>query len=172
MYAIIDIETTGGKYDEEGITEIAIYKFDGRQIVDEFISLVNPKRPIQPFVVKLTGITEKMVKTAPKFSEIAQKIIEITKDCLFVAHNISFDYRILRTEFNRLGYDYVRETLCTIEVSKQLIPDIESYSLGKLCKSLNIPMNGRHRASGDALATLQLFKLLLSKNIDQNIIPY
>ena len=122
MYAIIDIETTGGKFNEEGVTEIAVYKFDGHTIVDQFISLVNPERPIQPFVVQLTGITEKMVKTAPKFFEIAKRIVEITKDCVFIAHNTSFDYRILRTEFSRLGYDFKRETLCTVELSKKLIP--------------------------------------------------
>lgn len=169
MYAIIDLETTGGKFNEEGITEVAIYKFDGHEIVDQFISLVNPERPIQPFVVQLTGITKKMVKTAPKFYEVAKRIIEITSDCVFIAHNTSFDYRILRTEFNRLGYDYIRETLCTVELSKKLIPDLPSYSLGKLCKSVGIPMNDRHRASGDAMATVKLFKLLLSKDLDKEI---
>lgn len=169
MYAIIDIETTGGKFNEEGITEIAIYKFDGHEIIDQFISLVNPERPIQPFVVNLTGISEKMVRTAPKFHELAKRIVEITKDCVFVAHNTSFDYRILRTEFNRLGYDYQRKTLCTVELSKELIPDMPSYSLGKLCKSLGIPANGRHRASGDALATVKLFKLLLNKDVSKKI---
>lgn len=169
MYAIIDLETTGGKFNEEGVTEVAIYKFDGHEIVDQFISLVNPERPIQPFVVQLTGITDKMVKTAPKFYEVAKRIIEITSDCVFIAHNTSFDYRILRTEFNRLGYDYVRETLCTVELSKKLIPELPSYSLGKLCKSVGIPLNGRHRASGDAMATVKLFKLLLSKDIDKQI---
>jgi DNA polymerase-3 subunit epsilon len=169
MYAIIDIETTGGKFNEEGVTEIAIYRFDGHAIIDQFISLVNPERPIQPFVVKLTGINEKMVKTAPKFFEIAKRIVEITKDCVFIAHNTSFDYRILRTEFSRLGYDYQRETLCTVELSKKLIPDLPSYSLGKLCKSLGIAMNSRHRASGDALATVQLFELLLNKDSKKEI---
>ncbi len=169
MYAIIDIETTGGKFNEEGITEVAIYKFDGHEIVDQFISLVNPERPIQPFVVKLTGITPKMVKTAPKFYEVAKRIVEITKDCIFVAHNTSFDYRIMRTEFNRLGFDYTRKTICTVELSKELLPDQDSYSLGKLCKSLGIPMNDRHRASGDALATVKLFKLLLNKDIGKKI---
>ncbi|MDG2281042.1 MAG: 3'-5' exonuclease, partial [Flavicella sp.] len=169
MYAIIDIETTGGKFNEEGITEVAIYRFDGHEIVDQFISLVNPERPIQPFVVNLTGITEKMVRTAPKFHEVAKRIIEITQDCVFIAHNTSFDYRIIRTEFGRLGYDFFRETLCTVELSKELIPDMPSYSLGKLCKSLGIPMNDRHRASGDALATVKLFKLLLDKDLDKNI---
>jgi DNA polymerase-3 subunit epsilon len=169
MYAIIDIETTGGKFNEEGITEVAIYKFDGHEIIDQFISLVNPEKPIQPFVVNLTGITDKMVRTAPKFHEVAKRIIEITEDCLFIAHNTSFDYRIIRTEFSRLGYDYVRETLCTVELSKQLIEDVPSYSLGKLCKSLGIPMSDRHRASGDALATVKLFKLLLDKDVDKEI---
>ena len=169
MYAIIDIETTGGKFNEEGITEVAIYKFDGHEVVDQFISLVNPERPIQPFVVNLTGITDKMVRTAPKFHEVAKRIIEITEDCLFIAHNTSFDYRIIRTEFSRLGYDYFRETLCTVELSKELIPEMPSYSLGKLCKSLGIPMSDRHRASGDALATVKLFKLLLNKDIDKQI---
>ena len=89
MYAIIDFETTGGKFNEEGITEVAIYKFDGHQIVDQLITLVNPERPIQPFVVKLTGITPNMVRTAPKFHEVAKRIIEITEDCVFIAHNTS-----------------------------------------------------------------------------------
>ena len=169
MYAIIDIETTGGKFNEEGITEVAIYKFDGQEIIDQFISLVNPERPIQPFVINLTGITEKMVRTAPKFHEIAKRIVEITKDCVFIAHNTSFDYRIVRTEFSRLGYDYIRESLCTVELSKELIKDQPSYSLGKLCKSLGIPMSDRHRASGDAMATVQLFKLLLDKDISKEI---
>jgi DNA polymerase-3 subunit epsilon len=169
MYAVIDLETTGGKFNEEGITEVAIYKYDGDEIVDQFISLVNPERPIQPFVVQLTGITDKMVLTAPKFYEVAKRIIEITSDCVFIAHNTSFDYRVLRTEFGRLGYDYIRETLCTVELSKKLIPDLPSYSLGKLCKSVGIPLNGRHRASGDAMATVKLLKLLLSKDVDKEI---
>ena len=170
LYAILDIETTGGKFNEEGITEIAIYKFDGHTTVDQFISLVNPEKPIQEFVVKLTGISNKMLKNAPKFYEIAKRIIEITSDCILVAHNTSFDYRILCTEFDRLGYRFNRNTLCTVELSQKLIVDQPSYSLGKLIKSLGIPMTDRHRASGDALATVQLFKLLLEKDINKTII--
>ena len=170
MYAIVDIETTGGKFNEEGITEIAIYKFDGHEVVDQFISLVNPEREIQPFVVNLTGINSKMLRDAPKFYEVAKRIIEITEDCILVAHNAQFDYRILGTEFRRLGYDYKRKTLCTVELSKDLIPDQASYSLGKLVRSLGIPVTDRHRASGDALATVKLFKLLLAKDTSKNII--
>jgi DNA polymerase-3 subunit epsilon len=170
LYAIIDIETTGGQFNEEGITEIAIYKFDGSEIVDQFISLVNPEKPIQPFVVNLTGINNAMLRSAPKFYEIAKRIIEITEGCILVAHNTSFDYRIMRTEFNRLGYDFVKPTLCTVELSKKLIPEQPSYSLGKLVRALGIPMSDRHRASGDALATVKLFQMLLAKDTEKEIL--
>lgn len=170
MYCILDIETTGGQFNEEGITEIAIYKFDGHEVVDQFISLVNPEIPIQPFVVKLTGINNAMLRSAPKFFEVAKRIIEITSDCIIVAHNASFDYRILRTEFKRLGYDFQAKTLCTVELSKKLIPDQPSYSLGKLVRALGIPMSDRHRASGDAIATTKLFKMLLEKDVEKQIL--
>ncbi|WP_127141697.1 exonuclease domain-containing protein [Flagellimonas marinaquae] len=170
MYAILDIESTGGKYNEEGITEIAIHKFDGHKVVDKFICLINPEREIQPFVAKLTGINNKMLRSAPKFHEVAKRIVEITEGTVLVAHNAQFDYRILRTEFRRLGYDFQRKTLCTVDLSKQLIPEAESHSLGKLARSLGIPMSDRHRANGDALATLKLFKLLLDKDSDKKII--
>jgi DNA polymerase-3 subunit epsilon len=138
--------------------------------VDQFISLVNPEIPIQPFVVKLTGINNAMLKSAPKFFEVAKRIIEITNDCVLVAHNASFDYRILRTEFRRLGYDFNQKTLCTVELSKQLLPEQTSHSLGKLVRALGIPMADRHRASGDALATVKLFQLLLAKDIEKVIV--
>ncbi|WP_026706419.1 exonuclease domain-containing protein [Flavobacterium soli] len=170
MYCILDIETTGGQFNEEGITEIAIYKFDGHEIVDQFISLVNPEKPIQPFVVKLTGINNAMLQSAPKFYEVAKRIIEITQDTILVAHNAQFDYRILRTEFSRLGYDFERHTICTVELAKKLIPEQPSYSLGKLVRALGIPMANRHRATGDALATVKLFKMLLDKDLEKEIV--
>ena len=139
-------------------------------MIDQFISLVNPEKPIQPFVVKLTGINNAMLRSAPKFYEIAKRIIEITQDCILVAHNTSFDYRILRTEFNRLGYDFVKPTLCTVELSQKLIPGQASYSLGKLVRSLGIPVTDRHRASGDAMATVKLFKMLLAKDTEKEIL--
>ena len=170
MYAILDIETTGGKYNEEGITEIAVYKFDGHKVVDQFISLINPERDIQPFVVNLTGINNSMLRNAPKFYEVAKRIVEITEDCILVAHNAQFDYRILSTEFRRLGFEFIRPSLCTVELAKDLIPNQESYSLGKLVRSLGIPVTDRHRASGDALATVKLFQMLLDKDTTKSII--
>ena len=170
MYSIIDVETTGGKFNEEGITEIAIYKFDGIKIIDQFISLVNPEIPIQPYVQKLTGINNKMLTRAPKFFEIAKRILEITEQSILVAHNSSFDYRLLRIEFKRLGYDFSIPQLCTVKLSKKLIPNKNSYKLGKLVKSLGIPISNRHRAAGDALATVELFKLLINKDKKKIII--
>ena len=170
MYTIIDLETTGGKFNEESIIEVAAYRFDGNSIKDQFISLVNPQRDIHPYVEKLTGITSKMVKTAPKFHEIAKRVVEITSDSILVAHNAQFDYRILQLEFKRLGYEFSMKSLCTVILSQELLPEQESYKLGRLSRSLGIPLKDRHRASGDALATVELFKILLEKDIEQNII--
>ncbi len=170
MYSIIDIESNGAGFRKESIIEVAIYKYTGHEIVDQFISLVNPESEITPFVQKLTKITPKMVKTAPKFHEIAKRIVEITNGTTLVGHNIEFDYRMLRQEFKRLGYDFKINTLDTIPLSKKLIPDAESYSLGKLVKSLGIPLTDHHRASGDARATLDLFKLLMNKDQNSEII--
>jgi len=169
LYSIIDVETTGGKFNEEGITEIAIYKFDGVDVIDQFISLVNPEIPIQPFVQQLTGITDNMLVNAPKFFQIAKRILEITDKTILVAHNSSFDYRMLKIEFDRLGYDFITPQLCTVNLSKKLIPNMDSYKLGNLVKSLGIPISNRHRASGDAKATVELFKLLLVKDINKEI---
>lgn len=170
MYSIIDIESNGAGFRKECIIDIAIYRYDGHKIVDQFISLVNPESDITPFVQKLTNITPNMVKTAPKFHELAKRVIEITENTTLVGHNIDFDYRMLRQSFQRLGYDFKINTLDTIPLAKKLIPDEVSYSLGKLVKSLGIPLVNAHRADGDARATLELFKLLISKDTENEII--
>ena len=170
MYAVVDVETTGGKFNEEGITEIAIYRFDGVKIVDQFSSLVNPLREIQPFVQRLTGINSKMLVNAPKFYEIAKRIVEITEDAVLVAHNAEFDYRIIRTEFKRLGFDFERQSLCTVDLAQKLLPEVPSYKLGKLVRFLGIPIADVHRAHGDAQATVELFKVLLEKDSSKEII--
>lgn len=170
MYSIVDIEGNGAGYRQESIIDIAIFKFDGHEIVDQFMSLVNPESDITPFVQKLTGITPKMVKTAPKFHEIAKRIVEITEGTTLVGHNIDFDYRMLRQEFKKLGYQFKINTLDTIPLAKKLLPEAESYSLGKLVKSVGIPLLEAHRASGDARATLDLFKLLINKDSENGII--
>jgi DNA polymerase III subunit epsilon len=165
MYAIIDIETTGLSPANEKITEIAVLVSDGQKIVEEFVSLINPERPIPYFITGLTGITNEMVSVAPKFYEIAKKLIEITDHRIFVAHNVDFDYHFIRAEFASLGFEFKRHKLCTVKLSKKLIPGKNSYSLGKLTAGLGIQINGRHRAAGDALATAELFHKLLNLDL-------
>ena len=127
-YVIIDVETTGGSPKTTKITEIALYKFDGQSIVDEFVTLVNPEEKIPDFIVKLTGISDQMVSDSPRFFEIAKNIIEFCKDCIFVAHNVSFDYNVVRREYKRLGYDFRLPQLCTVRASRLVFPGYESYS--------------------------------------------
>jgi DNA polymerase-3 subunit epsilon len=152
VYAIVDIETTGGSSRFEKITEIAIYQHDGEKITDKFISLINPERNIPYFITNLTGITNEMVEDAPKFYEIAKRIIEFTEDRIFVAHHARFDYSFIREEFKSLGYNFKRNILDTVTLGRKLLPGHRSYSLGNICRDLNIEINGRHRAEGDALA--------------------
>ena len=168
MYAIVDIETTGGSARLERITEIAVYIHDGKRIVDEYSTLVNPERNIPYFITALTGISNEMVEDAPKFFEVAKKIVEITEGNIFVAHNARFDYSFIRQEFSMLGYNFKRPLLDTVSLSRKLLPGHKSYSLGNLCKDLGIEIRGRHRASGDALATVRLMELLLEKDRERN----
>ncbi len=163
MFAIIDIETCGGKFEfkQSRITEICIVLHDGLTITETYSTLINPECYIAPFYTKLTGITNEMVADAPKFHEVAKKIIELTEGRIFIAHNVQFDYGFIKQEFASLGYTYKRETLCTVRLSRKLLPGKFSYSLGKLCDSLGIGNEARHRAEGDAVATARLFDLLL-----------
>ncbi len=166
-YVIVDIETTGGSPKQSKITEIALYKHNGEEIIDSFTTLLDPEMTIPDFIVRLTGISNSMVKDQPKFYEIAKTIVAFTEDCIFVAHNVGFDYGILRQEFKSLGYDYRRPHLCTVRASRYVIPGMASYSLGKLSRELGIEIKDRHRASGDALATAHLFTLLYQKDSQQ-----
>ena len=164
MYSVVDIETTGNGYKGQKITEISIFIFDGEKIIDEFTSLVNPEQKIPYFITNLTGITEAMVRTAPKFYEIAKKVAEITKDTVFVAHNVNFDYNIIRDEFKSLGFDFKRKKLCTVRLSRKIIPGLASYSLGNICSAEGIEIAARHRAKGDAEATVELFRRLVKRD--------
>ncbi len=160
MYTIIDVETTGRT---NRITEISIFKYEDGVILKEFTSLVNPQTPIPSNITALTGIDDEMVANAPLFEDIAQNILDITEDAIFVAHNVNFDYNVIQKEFNRIDLDFHRKKLCTVRLSRKLIPGHKSYSLGKLCKELDIDLVDRHRAKGDVEATVKLFELLLSK---------
>jgi len=164
LYSVVDIETTGNGYKGQKITEISVLVFDGKKIINEFTSLVNPEQNIPAFITNLTGITDVMVRSAPKFYEIAKKVEEITKDTVFVAHNVNFDYNIIRDEFKSLGFDFKRKKLCTVRLSRKIIPGLSSYSLGNICTAEGIEIVARHRAKGDAEATVELFRRLIERD--------
>jgi DNA polymerase-3 subunit epsilon len=164
MYAIIDIETTGTSASYGKITEIAIILHNGDKVTETYTTLINPECNIPWSITRLTGITNDMVSNAPRFYEVARKIIELTAGTIFVAHNATFDYSFVKEEFKRLGYDFKRKTICTVKLSRKLLPGHLSYSLGKICADLGIEITDRHRAIGDALATTKLFEKLLIQN--------
>lgn len=169
MYAIVDIETTGGGGDAR-ITEIAVFRHDGARIVDFFHSLINPEIYIPPFITRLTGIDNAMVKDSPTFYEVQDAVRRVTKDAWFVAHNARFDYGFIKKEFGALDEYFQRDLLCTVQLSRKIFPGLKSYSLGKLCECLEISIENRHRAHGDAEATVRLFEKLLM-NDRQSLIP-
>jgi DNA polymerase III subunit epsilon len=169
MYAIVDIETTGGYAANHRITEIAIYHHDGLNVTGHYHTLINPERNIPHYITGLTGITSEMVLDAPSFSQIATEILEQLQGKIFVAHNAHFDYSFLKKEFEASGFNWQSKKLCTVRLSRKIIPGLRSYSLGSLCESLGILITNRHRAPGDASATAKLFDILLRRDNDNNI---
>ena len=163
IYAIIDIETTGGRAVRDKITEIAIVLHDGHKVIDSYETLINPEVPIPYGITELTGITNEMVAGAPRFYEVAKKIVEMTEGAIFVAHNVRFDYSFIQEEFKKLGYTYTKPQLCTVRLARKAFPGYSSYSLGNLIQVMNLKAGDRHRAMGDTLATLDLFERILAR---------
>lgn len=166
MYAIVDIETTGGHASAGSITEIAIFIHDGKQIVQQYETLVNPGMPIPRYIQALTGITNEMVADAPSFEEVAQQVFTLLQGQIFIAHNVNFDYSFLKFQLDAAGYKLQSRKLCTVRLSRKVFPGFPSYSLGNLCRQLNINILQRHRATGDALATVQLFERILAADTE------
>ena len=161
MYAIVDIETTGSYAANNGITELAIVLHDGKKIVDRFETLINPQSPIPQYIQVLTGIRPEMLEDAPVFSDVAPRVYELLKDAIFVAHHVNFDYSFVKYQLETSGYELDTKKLCTVRLSRKVFPGLPSYSLGKLCRELEIPIQNRHRAGGDADATAILFEKIL-----------
>lgn len=170
MYAIVDIETTGGYAENHRITEVAIYHHDGMQITDSFHTLINPERNIPYYITGLTGITSEMVLNAPSFREVSEDILKRLDGKIFVAHNAHFDYAFLKKEFEQVGIHWQSKKLCTVRLSRKIIPGLRSYSLGSLSESLGIEILNRHRAGGDAAATVKIFDQLLRRDRDSYIV--
>ena len=168
-FAIVDIETTGDKPVNFKVIEIAIILHDGEKELDRYHTMVNPEERINPFISRLTGIHDSDVQNAPKFFEVAKDIIEFTRDAIFVAHNVSFDYGVVRREYKRLGYDFRLPHLCTVQTARILLPGHKSYGLKNITKALGIKLNGHHRAINDTEATAELFEMLFEKDGDNNL---
>jgi len=168
-YAIIDIETTGGMIKRDKIIEIAIAIHDGTRIIDQFESLIDPGRSLSRQITMLTGITHTMLEGAPKFYEVARQVVEMTEGCVFVAHNVRFDYTFIKKAFEELGYNYTRKQLCTVRLSRMITPHLRSHGLDALCRFHGISNDQRHRAMGDVLATAKIFENLLQQGAHQAI---
>lgn len=165
LFAIVDLETTGGRADQERVIEVAIALHDGKKVIEEFESLINPERSIPYNITRITGISTEMVKDAPKFFEVAKKVVEITEGAIFVAHNVRFDYSFLTYEFKRLGYTYTRKQLCTVKMSRKAFPKLAGgHSLGNLIKQFDIKVSDRHRAMADVKATVDVFEKIIKLN--------
>jgi DNA polymerase III subunit epsilon len=169
MYSIVDIETTGGHASGNRIIEIAIFRFDGKKVRDRYHTLINPEGRIPGFISSLTGITDEMVACAPTFRQVAKEIQDFTKDTIFVAHNVNFDYTFVKKEFAALGSTFDLPKLCTVRTSRKIFPGYPSYSLGNICGQLGIKIKDRHRAEGDAKATVKLLKMLLENDKEEFI---
>lgn len=169
MYAIVDIETTGGYASANGITEIAICIHNGKKIVDKYVTLINPGKDIPVYITALTGISNEMVETAPSFKEVAADIYHLLNGKIFVAHNVNFDYSFVRYHLASAGYELNCSKLCTVRLSRKIYPGLHSYSLGKICQHLGIENKSHHRAMGDAEATTKLFSLLLQNDKENHI---
>ncbi len=165
LFAIVDLETTGGRADREKIIEVAIALHDGEKIIDRFESLINPERTVPYNITRITGISTDMVKDAPKFYEVAKRVVEITEGAIFVAHNVRFDYSFLKFEFERLGFTYTRKQLCTVKMSRKAFPFLQGgHSLGNLITQFDIKVTDRHRAMADVLATVEVFERIIKMN--------
>ena len=163
-YVIVDVETSGGHPFETRITEISIQVSNGKDLIASYTTLINPTVKIPPYVRRLTGITNEMTDSAPKFRQVAKEIYKFLNEAVFVAHNVAFDYNVIKSEFKRIGIDWEAERLCTVKASRRIFPEKKSYALGNLTGELNITIENRHRAEGDARATLDLFHLLMETN--------
>ncbi len=170
MYAIVDIETTGGYAAANGITEICIVVLNGSEVVQRYETLINPLHKIPPYIEALTGISNAMVAQAPVFEEVAGHIYELLKDKIFVAHSVNFDYSFVRSQLQSCGYVYDANKLCTVRMSRKILPGYQSYSLGKLCNALGITHVNHHRAGGDTDATVALFQMLLEHDKEGHIL--
>ena len=163
-YAVVDIETTGGNAGTSRITEIAVIIHNGTEVIDRWETLVNPQQHIPLYITALTGITNEMVSGAPLFEDISEQLFQMLSGRVFVAHNVNFDYSFVRHQLEEAGFKWTAAKLCTVRAARKITPGLPSYSLGNLCRSLDISLENRHRAGGDADATAVLLSMLIQND--------
>ena len=163
-FVVVDVEATGAKTPPNRLIELGAFRIRGARIVDKFHSLVNPEIPIPRFVASLTGISNDMVRDAPVFADVAPKWLDFVSDSVLVAHNAPFDTSFLNHEISRVypGHRMVNPHLCTVRLSRRAMPDLSNHRLETIASHFSIPIASRHRAGSDALATAEIFILLLT----------
>jgi len=164
-FVVVDIEATGAKMPPNRIIELGAFRIRGGEIVDNFMTLVNPEISIPRFVIALTGITNEMVKQAPLFAEVAPKWLEFVEDAVLIAHNAPFDTNFLNHEISRVypGHRMINPHLCTVTLSRRAVPGLVNYRLETVADHFSIPIFDRHRAGSDALATAGVFLRILAR---------
>ncbi len=165
VYAVVDIETTGGRQSGNAITEIAVVKVKGQEIIGEWSTLVKPNRLIPRHITHLTGITNAMVESAPLFAEIADELREQLEGCVFVAHNVGFDYGFIKAAYQAIDRRFSMPKLCTVRSSRKAFPGLASYSLGNLVAHFDIDLDNHHRALDDARVTAHLLRLIQEQSV-------
>ena len=170
-FVVFDLETTGAKVPPCRITEIGAYRVRSGEVADEFHTLVNPEMPIPPFITQLTGIHDEMVRDAPVFAEVAHDLLGFIGDSILVAHNSGFDMRFLNHEIGRVfpNYRVANPCLCTVKLSRKLLPDIANHKLKTVAEHYSIDLTNHHRAAADAHATAHIFVNLLTKMAEKGI---
>lgn len=168
-YVVVDLETTGLSAYNNKITEIAAARVIDGKIIDEFQTLVNPKVPIPSFITRLTGISNDMVKDAPKINQALPNFLSFLKDDLFIAHNATFDYNFLSYNSNILNHNFNNKKLCTRKLASRILPNLPNKKLSTLCDHFNIKNSQAHRALSDVRATVKVFENMLDILNQKNI---
>lgn len=166
-YAVLDLETTGGKMADNRIIEIGIVVARGTETLAEYSQLVNPHSPVHPFVWNLTGITPDELKTAPLLEEVIDDVVHLLDGIPLFAHNVSFDKNVINAEMDRLGRPGWDDWFCTVDWSRRLLPGLERYKLGSLARQFGLGLHNAHRALDDARATKELVCLLARQSAEQ-----
>lgn len=158
--SFIDIETTGGWATTDKIIEVGIIRVENGRVKKRLNKLIDPDRPLPPFITQLTGISDKDLVSAPSFYDVSEEILELLEDSIFVAHNVGFDYSFIKHEFENIGHNFSSSRLCTVKLSRHFYPEHKRHNLDSVIQRHNLKVKNRHRAMDDAKAIFEFYKIL------------